>query len=160
MTVIDTLIRLDGRISRKSFWIGLCILSAALIALVVAIMAVLGDSALEGRYSGDSGLGLAFNVALLLATVPLFLKRLHDLNHSFRLLIPAFVFEALAFVGGITGLTGETDINTAGWVLLMVYSIYELALLVFLGFNRGTDGPNDFGPDPLAPEEIPASVKL
>jgi uncharacterized membrane protein YhaH (DUF805 family) len=160
MPLIDTLTRIEGRISRKPFWIGIVIVTAIFVAVVVGILALVGEDALDGPYSGDSGLMLILNVLLLLTTVPVTLKRLHDLNHSFGPLVPAFIFEALALIGSVTSLTGSYDINTLGWTLMTAYGVYGLALLIFLGFYRGTRGPNDFGPDPLAPEEIPARVDL
>jgi uncharacterized membrane protein YhaH (DUF805 family) len=161
MPLIDTLTRLEGRISRKPFWIGTVVLMAAFVACLVAIVMLLGEDILDGPYSGSSATALAFGTLTLILSIPVMLKRLHDLNHSYGLLVPVFVLEAIAVTGDLTGWTGnEIDLNTFGWALAAVYGLYALALLIFLGFYRGTRGPNDFGPDPLAPEEIPASVSL
>lgn len=161
MTLIAILTRLDGRISRKPFWIGTLVLTLGFIAGFAVIIAVLGEDAFSGPYSGNSAATLALGTLTLVASIPVMLKRLHDLNYSYRLLVPLFILEALALAGDIAGWSGnETDLNTFGWVLLTVYSLYALALMVFMGFYRGTRGHNDFGPDPLAPEEIPATVNL
>lgn len=161
MTLIAILTRLDGRISRKAFWIGTLVLTLVFVAGFAAIIAVLGEDAFNGPYGGNSAATLALGTLTLVASIPLMLKRMHDLNHSFRLLVPLFVLEALALAGDIAGWTGsETDPNAFGWALLAVYGLYALALFAFMGFYRGTRGHNDFGPDPLAPEEIPATVSF
>ena len=161
MNLFDSLTRLDGRIGRKQFWIGLAVIFGLLIFAIGALMALFGLDVFDGPYSGDSLVGLAFGAVSVVVTVPVMLKRLHDLNRSIRLLIPSFIFEALSITGNLTGLTGTADdLSTAGYALLAVHGIYALALFIFLGFYRGTEGHNDFGADPLAPEEIPASVSL
>lgn len=161
MTLIDILVRMDGRIGRKSFWIGTIVLTALIIAGILALIAVFGEDVLDGPNSGGSMAVVLTGPLSLIVSIPLILKRLHDLNRSYRLLVPAFVFEALAVAGELAGWTGTAaEPNALGWGLTAVYGIYALALLIHLGFYRGTKGHNDFGPDPLAPEEIPASVTL
>lgn len=161
MNLIDTLIRTDGRIGRKQYWTGIAVVFGLLIIAIAALMALFGPDVFDGPYSGNSLVGLAFGALSVVVTVPVMLKRLHDLNRSISLLIPSFVFEALSIIGDLTGLTGTAaEISTAGYALLAMYGIYALALFIFLGFYRGSAGHNEFGPDPLAPEEIPASVSL
>jgi uncharacterized membrane protein YhaH (DUF805 family) len=161
MSLIDVLTRLDGRISRKPYWIGTLVLLGAFIAVLVALTAVFGEGVLDGPYSGNSLTLLVLGTLSLIVSVPVMLKRLHDLNTSFKLLVPVFVLEAVSVLGDLAGWTGtEADLNTLGWTLTAIYGFYALALLIFLGFYRGTRGRNDYGPDPLAPEEIPASVNL
>lgn len=161
MTLFAALTRLDGRIGRKSFWLGTLVLTVLFIGGILALIAIFGEEVLDGPHAGSSAALLAISVLSLVVSVPLMLKRLHDLNRSYLLLVPAFVFEALSVAGDLAGLTGTADEpNTLGWVMMAVYGIYALALLVHMGFYRGTIGPNDYGPDPLAPEEIPATVTL
>lgn len=161
MNLIDTLIRMDGRISRKPFWIGTLVLTALFVAVIVGMIVLAGEEVLEGPYSGNSATSLVAGALTLVLSVPLMLKRLHDLNQSFRLLVPVFVLEALAIAGDLMGWTGnETDLNPLGWGLVAVYGIYALALFIYLGFYRGTAGTNDFGPDPLRPDEMPAPAGL
>ena len=38
---------------------------------------------------------------------------------------------------------------------ILPYLLLGLALLVELGFRKGTTGPNQYGPDPLAPGSLP-----
>ena len=46
------------------------------------------------------------------------------------------------------------DRGRSGWFILctLIPAVGPIWVLVELGFLRGTDGPNRFGPDPLVPE--------
>lgn len=54
-----------------------------------------------------------------IASIPFFIRRFHDLNRS-------------------------------GWFLLTMFIPYvNILISIYAGFFKGTDGPNDYGPDPL-----------
>ena len=38
----------------------------------------------------------------------------------------------------------------SSFAILVPFGVFGIALLVELGFRRGTVGPNQYGPDPLA----------
>jgi uncharacterized membrane protein YhaH (DUF805 family) len=42
-----------------------------------------------------------------------------------------------------------SPINVASFLAALVVGIVALALLIELGFRKGTPGPNQYGPDPL-----------
>jgi uncharacterized membrane protein YhaH (DUF805 family) len=76
-------------------------------------------------------------------------KRANDRN-----LTPWIV--ALFFAGNValdlfTLLNGPIDTsNPINGIILIPFALLAVALIVELGFRRGTEGPNRFGPDPLA----------
>jgi uncharacterized membrane protein YhaH (DUF805 family) len=161
MNLFALLTSLDGRIGRKSYWIGSLIIIGAVLAVAFAIMTVWGNTAFDNPDGGNNALSHMLGWALLLASIPVSVKRLHDLNRSGHYLWPIFILDALLTAGDLARVTGTaTEPNAIGWVLIAVYGIYSLVLLIHLGFYRGTRGPNDFGADPLAPDEIPASVSV
>ena len=48
------------------------------------------------------------------------------------------------------------DIDNSGWwVLISFVPLVGFVILVIWGATKGTDGPNRFGPDPLAENEFP-----
>jgi uncharacterized membrane protein YhaH (DUF805 family) len=161
MNLFTLLTSLDGRIGRKSYWVGSLIIIGAVLAAAFAIIAVWGAQVFDGPYAGNSALTLALGWVLMLASIPVAVKRLHDLNRSGHYLWPIFILDGLLTAGDIAGITGTANEPTAiGWVLVAIYAIYALVLFIHMGFYRGTQGHNDFGADPLAPEEIPARVGL
>jgi uncharacterized membrane protein YhaH (DUF805 family) len=54
---------------------------------------------------------------------------------------------------GLTILPNQNVIsatNVVSFVVTLLLGIVGLALFVDLGFRKGTPGPNEYGPDPLA----------
>ena len=127
----------EGRISRQPFWIAL----AVFIAIDIASMLTIEND----QWSAVLDLVMTYPQFVVCA------KRGHDRN------MPMWVvglFFALAvaldimILGGWVAkdLSNPTPLVYAFGVPLLVLG---LALIVDLGFRRGTVGPNRYGPDPL-----------
>jgi uncharacterized membrane protein YhaH (DUF805 family) len=106
----------EGRIPRKSFWIGVVILVAVGIVLTIIDL-------LAGTYSARSGIGLLsgiWSLASIYFSLAIYAKRWHDRGKS-------------------------------GWwsLIILIPIVGAIWILVELGCMRGTDGPNQYGPDPL-----------
>ncbi len=89
-------------------------------------------------------------------------KRLHDRNWSGFWAIPIVILNrvSLAYYGLFLGLSFGVDVSIARELLLVMVAV-AMSLLgtwifIELYFLMGTDGPNRFGPDPLA--TVPAGV--
>ncbi|HET7678906.1 MAG TPA: DUF805 domain-containing protein [Xanthobacteraceae bacterium] len=135
MPFTQLLFSFRGRINRAIYWLTTLALLAILIALAfVAVM------------SGGFG---ALIVLLLISYIPLLwiglaigAKRLHDRDKSAWWLLVFYVLpsvlQGIAEQGGGLGFV----FNLAG-AAIAIWGIVEL------GFLRGTDGPNQYGPDPL-----------
>ena len=133
---IDLLTSIEGRISRKPFWIALvCLAVPELVAHVT-----IGE-----RWSSIVSLLIAY------PEFAVFAKRGHDRN------VPTWV--AGLFIAGATALNLMTLLDLAGpithpttlfYVVGVPVGIMGLILLIDFGFRRGTVGPNQYGPDPLA----------
>ncbi len=116
----------DGRINRGKFWAGVALLIAAQIASYMLIGTVFGYKYVEGsnlpRMGPLSGLAtFLVGIALLYCSLAVYTKRWHDRDKS-------------------------------GWwsLILLIPVIGGIWLLVECGCLVGTQGPNRFGPDPLA----------
>jgi uncharacterized membrane protein YhaH (DUF805 family) len=128
----------EGRISRQPFWIALVVF----IAIDFATTSTIEDD--------------RWNAALdLVLTYPQFAvcaKRGHDRNTPMWVVGLFFalgvVFDLLMLGGLITNATLRNP-PTLLMALLVPYIVFALALLIDLGFRRGTVGPNRYGPDPL-----------
>lgn len=153
-------LRTDGRISRKTFWIGGIVLSLVLflVMLVVAVPLIFFGQDLMRDFRVASQVVLWINLAAA-ATYAypaycLAVKRRHDRNSSgwdvvgyfgaTGAMLVAFVF---AGANGTLGTLGFSPIVSWLGYGLQAYAIY---LLIVLGFLKGTSGANDYGPDPLA----------
>jgi uncharacterized membrane protein YhaH (DUF805 family) len=127
---------LEGRIPRKNFWLGLLILMVITWILEFALFAIFGVSMMSGmdpnatpeaaaaaasEMMGKMAIPLGILMLLILwPSICLYAKRWHDRNKS-------------------------------GWwsLIMFVPIIGGIWMLVELGFLRGTEGANKFGPDPI-----------
>lgn len=101
----------DGRLNRKPYFFGNLALG-----LISALFTMIMDNSDSGLISI---LGAIMGIALIIASVSLIIKRLHDLDK-----------------GGL-------------WALIMLIPIVDFFFGLYLLFAKGTDGYNRFGEDPL-----------
>ena len=65
--------------------------------------------------------------------------------------LQALVVLAFIYPSVVVGIKRCHDRGRSGWFLLLCFvPILGIWLIVELGFLRGTVGPNEYGPDPLA----------
>ena len=128
----------DGRISRQPFWIAWAVL------LVGEIVSELTGE--NGQWSA------VLDLLLIYPEFAVCTKRGHDRNTPTWVIGLFFgvsaVFDILLLGGWITSAILKNP-PTLLIALLAPYGIFALALLIDLGFRRGTVGPNRYGPDPL-----------
>lgn len=155
-----------GRINRAKWWLGTIILAVIgflvywILAMVFGISAMMTDPAQLASVMRTSAIVQIIVLAILAyPTTALMIKRLNDRDRpSFF----AYIFWAptvLSVLGGLLGITMTTTdmggiavpTQTAlGWVLVLLGLVVGIWALIELGILKGTDGPNQHGPDPLA----------
>lgn len=122
----DLLFGFQGRANRAKFWL---VALAILIVEMILFAAVFGGAAMSGdpeRMAAAAGplagiVLIIFVVAATWISIAVAVKRYHDRNKS------------------------------GWWVLIVLVPVIGgLWYLIECGFLRGTTGPNDYGPDPLA----------
>jgi uncharacterized membrane protein YhaH (DUF805 family) len=131
-----------GRASRSEFWYALLF-----IALAGFACGIVDGVAQTGLFS------LALNLILFLPGLSLQIRRLHDGGHSgwWLAATPALVAVVVgAFVAG-GEILGFATLAAAGLVGLGI----SLAIIIWY-CDRGTDGPNEYGPDPRGRRAAPA----
>jgi len=140
---MDWLYLLDsfhGRISRKTFWI----------AMAAVTVAEIFGHILAEEIQGDR-LSAIVDLAFTYPEFAIALKRGHDRNMPVWLLIVFFAAGAVLDLLTVLQMTGtEDDPSIISLAIALPFTVLALALLVELGFRRGTPGPNQYGPDPLA----------
>ena len=143
----------DGRISRKTFWLATLVLFV--VEVLLATIADMTASGLANEAAGD----VAGDIVLLVFLYPQFVisvKRGHDRNIATWVIVACYALVAVSDALNLLGLL-ETRMNlkvlsTANvfsFAVITIVGIVSLALLIELGFRRGTPGPNRYGPDPL-----------
>jgi uncharacterized membrane protein YhaH (DUF805 family) len=160
----------EGRINRAKWWLGSIILG--ILGVIISLIL----NALFGAYSIDptqpitaetfqslirkvSIVQLITLAIIIYPALALMIKRLNDRDRPRWF---AYVFWApavLSVLGGLAGLTmSVTDIggtliptqSAIGWILAILSLVVGIWALVELGILKGTEGPNQHGPDPLA----------
>jgi uncharacterized membrane protein YhaH (DUF805 family) len=130
----------EGRISRRTFWIAFGVLLIAEIAAHIVAETLEGD-----RLSAIVDLAFTYPEFAVAA------KRGHDRNLPLWLLGIFFAGGALLDLLTVLGLAGTGDEpSMASLAIALPFTVVGIALLVELGFRKGTPGPNQYGPDPLA----------
>jgi len=146
-TCLRKYVDFNGRARRAEYWWYL------LFAILVGFAARLLDRAFAGGAPIHQGpISVITSLALLLPSLAVSVRRLHDIDRTgwwivifyVAVVVLAFVAIAAAFTGG------------AGIALAILLAIGALSLWLIVWFvTRGTNGPNRFGPDPLAGEATP-----
>jgi uncharacterized membrane protein YhaH (DUF805 family) len=130
----------DGRISRQTFWTAMVVLLIAEILAHIVAEAIQGD-----RLSAIVDLAFTYPEFAIAA------KRGHDREMPLWLLIIFFGAGAVLDLLAVLELSGTDEEPSMLSIFIAVpFTVLGLALLIELGFRRGTVGPNQYGPDPLA----------
>jgi uncharacterized membrane protein YhaH (DUF805 family) len=130
----------EGRISRQPFWIAM-----AAVTVAEVFGHLLAEAAQGERLSAIVDLAFTYPEFAIAA------KRAHDRNLPLWILIVFFGGGAVLDFLTVLGLTGTREQPSALSLMIAVpFTVLGLALMIELGFRRGTIGPNQHGPDPLA----------
>ena len=160
-----------GRARRKEYW--MFALISGLIGMPIAMLRELfgNDAALEGMWGAQESMGLAstssavlsvvvnviyllWTLFILVPSIAVMVRRLHDTGRSGKILIPLFVLEIIFVILAVGAGIAPT---MAMSILLVVTGILFLAVVVWvfvLTVKPGDIGPNRYGSDPKALDEI------
>ena len=114
----------NGRISRQQFWHGVF----GIVVILVLVMLIL--------------MRLVPPVALIILSI----KRLHDRGKSGWWVVVFIILPTVLDTLGDTLTEGEP----VWWLLFVAMCAFGFWGLIEIGFLRGTEGDNEYGPDPLA----------
>jgi uncharacterized membrane protein YhaH (DUF805 family) len=139
-SVVNLLFGYDGRIGRLHYWLGLMATWA-----VPAFFASIAERVVAG--TGDIGRYVAFLVivgTLIWMHSAVSVKRLHDHDKSAAWYLVYGMMPPSIFAVAI--LVYTEGVFILAWALFASSIAGLLWVLVELGFLRGTDGPNRYGP--------------
>lgn len=162
LTVLKQYATFKGRARRKEYWM------FVLVNVSISIILFGGDVLIRGgveRAMGATiGLSGAYGLAVLLPSIAVQVRRLHDLDRTGWWLLMVLVPQAVGWVFGFMQAIDPADrwglsdpahpaLVTAG-ILIMIGG---LILFVFFCL-KGTSGSNRYGPDPLGASDDDADV--
>ncbi len=130
----------EGRIARQTFWIAVAVLTVAeIIGYLIA-----------EQLQGDR-LSAIVDLAFVYPEFAVAVKRAHDRNMPVLFLVVFFGASAFLDLLAVLQLNGSQEEPSAILVAIWLpFTVLGLFLLVELCFRKGVDGPNQYGPDPLA----------
>jgi len=127
-----------GRINRAKYWL-FALISIGVVAIAIGLVIAVGSS-----IPVFIVLGIVY-LALLYASLAVAAKRLHDRGRTAWLLVVFYVVPAvLQEAGKATHVPAISILTSFVAFGIFIWAFVELACL------RGTAGPNEYGPDPLA----------
>lgn len=142
--------KFSGRAPRAEYW------WFYLLTIVLSFLTGIIDSLLGLSESfGDGVTSGVLSVALLVPSLAVTVRRLHDTNRSgWWLLTPIVV--GMVVVGYFAIQASQQGFSSTGPGLIagaVLLGLSVLTLFVFM-LLRGTAGPNDYGSDPYGPESL------
>ncbi|MGM4894184.1 DUF805 domain-containing protein [Tardiphaga sp. 839_C3_N1_4] len=147
-----------GRINRGKYWLAILIYIVAWIAFMAAALIWLGGFDTDRLFSMVGGALLLWLAAIVLITAGTWsgiatgIKRLHDREKSGWWILVFWLGPSV--LSGI----GSTSSASTSFVFHIASFAVTIWAIVELGFLRGTAGPNEYGPDPLAEPAIAQRV--
>lgn len=161
----------NGRARRKEYW--MFVLITGLIGVPIAMLRELlgNDTALGAMWSAEEPMGLAatssavlsvvvnviyvlWTLFILVPSITVTVRRLHDTGRSGKMLIPLIVLEIifliLAVGAGIAPTMAMSILLVVSGILFIIAAIWIFVVTLL----PGDFGPNRYGSDPKAPVEV------
>lgn len=129
-----------GRISRKTFWVAMGVVALTNFLACYAAQYIQGDQ-----------LNAIVDLAFTYPEFAIAVKRGNDRDWPIWPIAIFFASSVLLDLFSVLGLAGTDQApSMLAFAVAVPFSVLGLALLIELGFRRGTVGANRHGPDPLA----------
>lgn len=150
----------SGRSRRMEYWMWALFQILLYVGVMVLAMGLVGGGAAVGDEGGAMAaggaamvlMGLYFlaQLAFLVPSIAVGVRRLHDTNRTgWWLLAPVLPYVLLIFAAGASLASPENMAASGGlaMVAMLLVFVLSIVLLVFMLLD-GTPGPNKYGPDP------------
>ncbi|SRR5216683_987466 len=131
----------DGRARRREYW--MFELWNTLIVLALFILYIIA-----GSKTGQQAVGLLlyiYGVAIVVPSISVLVRRLHDTNHS-----GSWIFIALVpLIGALILVRRLHDTNYNGfWIFITLFPLIGALIHLVLTIRDGDRGDNRYGPNP------------
>jgi uncharacterized membrane protein YhaH (DUF805 family) len=177
MPLTELLFSFKGRVQRLYWWVTTIAVGAAAGAITTILdvaakssgEAILNPETHQVEPTGILGIAaLAVGMANLWINFALSVKRLHDRDRTGWWVVwqtLALFIAVIAIVVAVVVAKEESpspELVTASYVVAGVFGVAAFVISIWLfieiGFLRGTQGPNRYGPDPLGAAQADASI--
>lgn len=149
--VFKAFIGLDGRIRRSTYWGCTALLVAISKALVAFGLLIFGSARLARDPQSLAMLQLAVAILIFYPWLAYTMKRLHDLSMSGWWSLVFIVPHFMVLVATAAGFMSEASF--VAHLVLRITGILSLAMFIAVGFIKGTDEENEYGPSLNAPRQ-------
>lgn len=142
-TIAKHYVDFDGRVGRAQFWWYI----AVYIALGV-LVSIVGSITFSG-----SGLRALYGLALLLPTLGITARRLHDMGRTASWVLLLAVPWVLSILMGLVTILSFFTFGLFGllfvfWPIIGLISLAAVVLLIYFCAQPGMPGSNEYGPPP------------
>ena len=128
----------DGRATRKEWWI----INLACLLCVLSLCGLFMFAISNRSEAAEIFLSMRIGVIFSIVTFFVNVRRLHDLGFSGFMLVINFVISGISYY--------SISWNEFLHALFMISSgAFNFLLFIYMGFVRGTNGQNKYGPGPL-----------
>jgi uncharacterized membrane protein YhaH (DUF805 family) len=146
----------EGRIGRKSYWIGTIILIIVMMVVMFGAIFLIGGSIMANDFQTRM-VTFVLQLLFLYPSAALMVKRLQDRNRPSYFAAFMLVPVILKGLTDLVGMTGDPlNQNALDYLFNIVIFAVGIWFFIELGCLRGTVGPNQYGPDPLGGAPAPA----
>lgn len=153
-TIAKHYVDFDGRVGRLQFWWYIAVYAA-----LAVLVSIVGSITFTG-----GGLRALYWLALLLPTLGITSRRLHDTGRTASWVLLLAVPWCLAILTGLVALISFFTFGLFGLLLVFapviaLVSLAAVLLLIYFCAQPGTSGPNEYGAEPpvWTPNGTPAA---
>jgi uncharacterized membrane protein YhaH (DUF805 family) len=142
-TISNHYIDFDGRVGRAQFWYYI-----AVYAVVGILVSIVGNIAWSG-----ASLRALYGLALLLPTLGITARRLHDMGRTASWVLLLAVPWVLSIFMGLLAIVTFLSFGVLGllmvfWPIFGLLALAAVALLIYFCAQPGMTGANEYGPPP------------
>ena len=154
----------SGRSRRMEFWMWQLFQIIVYFVVIILVMVAGGGAMMTGDPTALAAAGGGIMIIILLyglyvlgvliPSIAVAVRRLHDTNRTGWWVLAPIAPYILMILAGVMVAASPDSAGVAGvlaLVCLLAVIVLGLVLLVFY-FLEGTKGPNQYGPDPKAPD--------
>jgi len=154
----------SGRSRRMEFWMWQLFQIIVYFVVIILVMMAGGGAMMTGDPTALAAAGgavmiifllyMLYALVVLIPSIAVAVRRLHDTNRTGWWILGPLVPYVFMFLAGMMAMSSPDMAGLAGiigLVCLLAVIVLALVLLVFY-FLEGTKGPNQYGPDPKAPD--------